>query len=151
MTSLPIQGNQKAVGISVLAGAVLIAAGVYLPTNIAIFGGGIKPACEQWKKDIKEYADTNPVMTGNYNGFDDPVLQEWTKKGDDINRRLFAALGIKYHSIESRDIGNITPNQILNRTQENMTGMMEAMKKCYNAGVDFGGMKELKEFSKGLN
>jgi hypothetical protein len=151
MTSLPIRGNQRAVGISILAGAVLIAAGVYLPTSISIFGGGIKPACEQWKKDIKEYTETNPVITGNYSDFNDPVFQEWTKKGDDINKRLFDSLGIKYHSIESWDTGNTTPNQFLNRTKENMTGMMEAMKRCYNAGVDFGGMKELKEFSKGLN
>lgn len=117
----------------------------------SVLGGGIKSSCLEWKKDIKEYTETNPAITGNYSDFNDPVFQEWAKKGDDINKRLFDSLGIKYHSIESWDTGNTTPNQILNRTKENMTGMMEAMKKCYNAGVDFGGMKELKEFSKGLN
>ncbi len=52
MSALPIQGNQKAVGISILVGAVLLAAGVYLPANISIFGGGIKSACSKYKEEM---------------------------------------------------------------------------------------------------
>lgn len=141
MSALPIEGNQKAVGICILAGAVLLAAGVYLPPNISIFGGGIKNACSNYKEEMTAHSNSNPVMTGNYNDLTDPVFQEWNTKGDEINKKLFSAVGIQYSSGENRSI---------EEAQSNVAGLMKATQECYNAGVDFGGIKELKEFSKGF-
>ena len=52
----------SAIGVGTIIGICV----VNLPQIVSMLGGGVKSACEQWKNDIKEYADTNPAVTGNY-------------------------------------------------------------------------------------
>lgn len=111
------------------------AAGILYVGKIIFLENTIKNACLEWKKENIAHLNSNPITTGNYESLSDPVFQEYADKGDAITKKLFDALGINYVSGEN---------------QNNLPGIMEAAKKCYNAGVDFGGMKELKEFSKGL-
>lgn len=129
-----------ATGVAIFAGTV-IGREPIISFFSSFFGGGVKNACIQYKEEMTAHSNSNPVMTGNYNNFTDSVFQEWNAKGDEINKRLFSALGINYISGESRGIEEV---------QSNVAGLMKAAQECYNAGVDFGGMKELKEFSKGL-
>ena len=129
MTDFPNRGNQKAVGISILVGAVLIVWGVYLPTNIFV-SGGIKSACLQYKEEMGAHANANPAISGSYNGSDDFTSRstEWIEKGDPINKRLFDAIGITYYGENERT---------LEQSQSNVAGLIKAAKKCSNEGVDF--------------
>lgn len=106
-----------------------------------LFVGGIKSACIQYKEEMTAHNAFNPIVTGNYNHFADRIFLEWNAEGDEISKRLFSALGIRYISGQNRSV---------EEERANLSGLMQAAQKCYNAGVDFGGMKELKEFSKGL-
>lgn len=108
---------------------------------VKIIGVGIKDACIEYKEKMAAHSENNPAITGNYTDFNDSVFQEWNQQGDAINKKLFDAVGIPYINAENRNI---------EEARANVEGLMEAAKKCYNAGIDFGGMKELKEFSNGL-
>jgi len=129
MTEFSNRGNQKAVGISILVGAVLIVIGVYLPTNIFMFGG-IKSACLKYKEEMGAHSNANPGISGSYNGFDDFTSRstEWIKKGDPINKRLFDAIGITYYGEKERT---------LEQSKSNFAGLIKAAKKCSKEGVDF--------------
>jgi hypothetical protein len=128
-----------ATGLAIFFGTVI---GRDQVTNFisSLWGGSIKTACIKYKEEMSSHANANPFLTGNYNSFADPVIKEWNEKGDAINKRLFDAVGISYSTGDE-----------IEEAQKNIQGLMQAAQKCYNAGVDFGGMKELKEFSKGFN
>ena len=101
----------------------------------------IKNDCLNWKYEMTIHNRRNPILTGNYEVADD-VFKKWTIRSDGINKKLFDALGIKYYARNTE----FMPHHF----SLNHKGMIEAAQRCYNAGVDFGGMKELNNFSKGF-
>ena len=153
MARLTRQDYRKSVVI-IAIGSVCIAVGAFVDfprllslggginfPSIFSFGGGIKNACLTYKEEMTAHNNSNPMVTGNYDGITDPVLQEWAQNGDAINKRLFDAVGIAYSTADNRSMEQV---------RANAAGIMEAAQKCYNVGVDFGGMKELLEYSKGI-
>lgn len=104
----------------------------------SLFGGEIKNACLEWKNDITIINNSNPLLSSNYEDIaNHQKFEEWKVKGDNINKKLFNALGIEYRGIEQRNIYKATLEQLNQNIKLNVEGMMKAVEKCKNAGVDF--------------
>lgn len=84
--------------------------------------GDIASACQSYKKQMESHAQSNPVLSGN---FDTAELEAWNQKNKELAKGLMSATGIPYRDGDS-----------LESAQENISGIMQASVKCKEAGVD---------------